>query len=141
MKKRIVITGGTGRLGNELKKVKTNYKLFFPTKKKLDILKINTVRNFLKKTRPNFVIHLAGLSRPMKEHEKNIKKSISLNIIGTANLVNACSEMKIKLIYLSTSYIYMGTKGNYKETDPLLPWNNYGWSKLGGECSDRKSVV
>jgi dTDP-4-dehydrorhamnose reductase len=135
MKKRIVITGGAGRFGNELKKVKTNYKLFFPTKKKLDILKINTVRNFLKKTRPNFVIHLAGLSRPMKEHEKNIKKSISLNIVGTANLVNVCSEMKIKLIYLSTSYIYMGTKGGYKETDPLLPWNNYGWSKLGGECS------
>jgi len=43
--------------------------------------------------------------------------------------------MKIKLIYLSTSYIYMGTKGNYKETDPLLPWNNYGWSKLGGESA------
>ena len=35
MKKGIVITGGTGRLGNELKKVKTNYKLFFPTKKNL----------------------------------------------------------------------------------------------------------
>ena len=35
MKKRIVITGGTGRLGNELKKVKVNYKLFFPTKKKI----------------------------------------------------------------------------------------------------------
>ena len=87
MKKRIVITGGTGRLGNELKKVKRNYKLFFPKRKKLDILKINTVRNFLKKARPNFVIHLAGLSRPMKEHEENIKKSISLNIIGTANLV------------------------------------------------------
>ena len=54
MKKRIVITGGTGRLGNELKKVKTNYKLFFPTKKKLDILKINTVRNFLKKNTTKF---------------------------------------------------------------------------------------
>ena len=135
MKKRIVITGGTGRFGNELKKVKTNYKLFFPTKKKLDILKINTVRNFLKKTRPNFVIHLAGLSRPMKEHDKNINKSINLNIIGTANLVSICSKLKIKLIYFSTSYVYPGKKGNYKESDALLPWNNYGWSKLGGECA------
>ena len=135
MKKRIVITGGTGRLGNELKKVKTNYKLFFPTKKKLDILKINTVRNFLKKTRPNFVIHLAGLSRPMEEHDKNINKSINLNIIGTANLVSICSKLKIKLIYFSTSYVYPGKKGNYKESDALLPWNNYGWSKLGGECA------
>jgi dTDP-4-dehydrorhamnose reductase len=135
MKKRIVITGGTGRFGNELKKVKTNYKLFFPTKKKLDILKINTIRNFLKKTRPNFVIHLAGLSRPMEEHDKNINKSINLNIIGTANLVSICSKLKIKLIYFSTSYVYPGKKGNYKESDALLPWNNYGWSKLGGECA------
>ena len=135
MKKRVVITGGTGRLGSELKKVKTNYKLFFPTKKKLDILKINTVKNFLKKIRPNFVIHLAGLSRPMKEHDKNINKSINLNIIGTANLVSICSKLKIKLIYFSTSYVYPGKKGNYKESDALLPWNNYGWSKLGGECA------
>ena len=47
----------------------------------------------------------------------------------------ACSEFNIKLIYFSTSYIYPGVRGNYKETDPLLPSNNYGWSKLGGECA------
>ena len=47
----------------------------------------------------------------------------------------ACSEYNIKIIYFSTSYIYPGNKGNYKEDDPLLPWNNYGWSKLGGECA------
>ena len=43
--------------------------------------------------------------------------------------------MKIKLVYISTGYIYPGKKGNYKESDPLMPWNNYGWSKLGGESS------
>ena len=57
------------------------------------------------------------------------------NIIGTANLVNICSKLKIKLIYFSTSYVYPGKKGNYKEHDALLPWNNYAWSKLGGECA------
>ena len=46
----------------------------------------------------------------MDIHEKNINKSISLNIIGTANLVNACSKYKIKIIYFSTSYIYPGQK-------------------------------
>lgn len=71
----------------------------------------------------------------MKIHEKNIKKSINLNIIGTCNIVNACIENKIKIIYFSTSYLYPGTKGNYKETDGLLPWCNYGWSKLGGEAA------
>jgi dTDP-4-dehydrorhamnose reductase len=71
----------------------------------------------------------------MDIHESNISKSISINVIGTANLVMACSMYKIKIIYFSTSYIYPGTRGNYREVDPLLPWNNYGWSKLGGECS------
>ena len=93
------------------------------------------MRKYLKKIRPQSVLHLAGLSRPMTEHEKNIRKSINLNIIGTANLVNICSELKIKLIYFSTSYVYPGTKGNYNESDGVLPWNNYAWSKLGGMCA------
>ena len=71
----------------------------------------------------------------MKSHEKNLAKSINLNIIGTSNLVRACSELNIKIIYFSTSYVYPGKKGNYNELDPLLPWNNYAWSKLGGECA------
>ena len=71
----------------------------------------------------------------MSIHEKKIEKSIQLNIIGTANVVLACSKFNIKVIYLSTNYIYPGKKGNYKETDAVKPWNNYGWSKLGGECA------
>ena len=78
---------------------------------------------------------MAGLSRPMKQHEEKIYKSIELNIIGTANIVKVCSRMGIKVIYLSSGYVYQGKKGNYKETDAILPWNNYGWSKLGGEAS------
>ena len=62
-------------------------------------------------------------------------KRINLNIIGTANLVSICSKNKIKIIYFSTSYIYPGKKGNYTEADSVLPWNNYGWSKLGGEAA------
>jgi len=71
----------------------------------------------------------------MKIHEKLIKKSIDLNIIGTANITKVCSDLNIKLIYFSTSYVYPGTKGNYKENESLLPKNNYSWSKLGGESS------
>ena len=76
----------------------------------------------------------------MSMHNKNIQKSIDLNIIGTANLVKICSERNIKIIFFffSTNYVYPGKKGNYKEHDALLPWNNYGWSKLGAEvcCSN-----
>ena len=132
---KIVVTGGTGRFAQSLKKIKSKYKFIYPKKTELDITKSESIRRFLKKNKPYSVLHLAGLSRPMIEHEKNIKKSISLNIIGTSNLVSVCSEFKIKIIYFSTSYVYPGKKGNYKETDPLLPWNNYAWSKLGGESA------
>ena len=133
--KKIVITGGTGRFGNILKKQKTKHKIYFPDKKELDILSEKKITEYLKKTKPNYFIHLAGLSRPMNIHEKNIKKSIDLNIIGTANVTKVCSDSNIKLIYFSTNYVYPGTNGNYKESDPLLPVNNYAWSKLGGETS------
>jgi dTDP-4-dehydrorhamnose reductase len=134
-KNRIVITGGSGRFGNELKKIKNNYSLFFPNKKKLNILKINSIKKYLKIKKPKYLIHLAGLSRPMKMHYKFLKRSIDLNIIGTANITKVCADLNIKLIYFSTSYVYPGIKGNYKEDSPLLPKNNYSWSKLGGESA------
>jgi len=134
-KNKIVITGGSGRFGSELKKVKIKYKLLFPNKHKLNILNSKTITKYLKLQKPNYLIHLAGLSRPMEIHEKHMGKSIDLNIIGTANITKACSDLGIKLIYFSTSYVYPGTKGNYKESDALLPKNNYSWSKLGGESS------
>mgnify|MGYP006152038655 CR=1 FL=1 len=133
-KNKIIVTGGKGRFGKVLKEnVGKNY--FFPSKVELNILKLNSIYTYLKKKKPRYLIHLAGLSRPMGIHEKNIKRSIQLNIIGTANIVLACSQLNIKVIYFSTSYVYPGTEGNYKETDPLLPSNNYTWSKLGGECA------
>jgi dTDP-4-dehydrorhamnose reductase len=133
--KKILVTGGDGRFACELKKVKSKYNFLYFNKKQLDICDYDSVTKVIKKYKPKILLHLAGLSRPMKIHENDINKSISLNIIGTANLVKACSQKKIKIIYFSTSYIYSGIKGNYNEGDPLLPWNNYGWSKLGGECA------
>ena len=134
-KNKIVVTGGSGRFGSKLKKVRNKYKLLFPNKQKLNILKLNSIEKYLKVNKPKYLLHLAGLSRPMKIHEKFIDKSIDLNIIGTANITKVCSELGIKLIYFSTSYVYPGVSGNYRETDPVLPKNNYSWSKLGGESS------
>jgi dTDP-4-dehydrorhamnose reductase len=134
-KNTIVVTGGTGRFAQRLKNVKCKYSFLYPSKKKLDIQNIKLIKKYLIKNKPESVLHLAGLSRPMIIHEKDIGRSINLNIIGTANLVKICSELGIKMIYFSTSYVYPGTRGNYKEKDSVLPWNNYAWSKLGGECA------
>ena len=133
--KKIVITGGTGRFGNVLKNYKTKHKVFFPDKREFDICNEKKMQKYIKKIKPKYLIHLAGLSRPMSIHDKDIHKSINLNIIGTANVTKICSINNIKLIYFSTNYVYPGNMGNYKESDPVLPVNNYAWSKLGGETS------
>tara|TARA_B100001059_G_scaffold150826_1_gene150683 strand:+ start:4461 stop:5180 length:720 start_codon:yes stop_codon:yes gene_type:complete len=132
---KILVTGSNSRFGRVLEGLKTKNKFIFKTKKELNILSTSSIAKCLKKYKPNSILHLAGLSRPMNVHEKNIIKSINLNIIGTSNIVMEASKLNIKVVYLSTSYVYPGLKGNYKEHDPVKPWNNYSWSKLGGECA------
>ena len=136
-KNRIVITGGSGRFGQVFRKNQKKYKFqfLFPNKNKLNILNLKSTKKYLSNKKPKYLIHLAGLSRPMSIHNKFISESIDKNIIGTANITKICAKLKIKLIYISTCYVYPGKKGNYSESDPLLPINNYAWSKLGGESA------
>ena len=137
MSKKILVTGADGRFAKILKKENKKLLLFFVSKKQCNILNLNSIEKIIKKIKPKILIHCAGLSRPMSIHEKNISKSIDLNIIGTANVTKICKKHNVKLIYFSTGYVYEGTKGNYKEKDPVKPFNNYGLSKLGGECAVR----
>lgn len=134
-KKNILITGKTSRFCNYLKNDLDGFNTYFTTKKNFNILNFNQMQKFLKNKNIHYILHIAGLSRPMDIHDKAINLSIDLNIVGTANIVKLCNNNNIKLIYFSTNYVYPGIKGNYKETDSLLPINNYAWSKLGGEAS------
>lgn len=133
--KKILVTGKNSRFVRFLKPELTKYKTIYPSKKIFNILNFSQMEKYLKKNKITHLIHIAGLSRPMNIHEKNIIKSIDSNIIGTANVVKCCKKNNIKLIYFSTNYVYPGIKGNYSETDNLKPINNYAWSKLGGEAS------
>ena len=133
--KKFLITGGDGRFAKQLKEKFKSKNFIFLNKKQFNILNRNQIEKKIKKYKPHAIIHLAGLSRPMIIHEKNIEKSIELNIIGTSNLVIECSKLNVKIIYFSSQYVYPGNKGNYKENSPVLPMNNYAWSKLGGESA------
>jgi dTDP-4-dehydrorhamnose reductase len=144
MIKRILVTGGNGRFSKVFKKENTLLDLKFLSKKEFNILNLKSIEKSLTKYKPKILIHTAGLSRPMQQHEKNISKSIDLNIIGTANVVKMCRKYNIKIIYFSTNYVYDCIKGNFKETDGIKPINNYGLSKMGGEASVlmyKKSLV
>ena len=83
MSKKIIITGGNSRFGQELKKSFSGKNIIYTTRKNLDILDIESIGKCLKKYKPKYLIHLASLSRPMIIHEKDIGSSIDANIIGT----------------------------------------------------------
>ncbi len=133
--KRILVTGGDGRFAKVLSKKNKKLNLFFASKKNCNILSAKSINKIIKKINPKIIFHCAALSRPMSIHEKDIIKSIDTNIIGTINIVKACKKNHIKLVYFSTGYVYNGSKGNYSELDGVRPFNNYGLSKLGGECA------
>ena len=80
MKKVILVTGGEGRFAKVLKKNNKILKLYFTTKEECNILNIKSLEKIVKKLKPKIILHCAGLSRPMHIHEKNIEKSIDLNI-------------------------------------------------------------
>lgn len=136
MKKiRILISGGEGNLSTHIQAQNREYELYAPSKKEMNIKKIEDIEKAITYFSPNYFLHCAALTRPMVIHEKDPILSIQTNIIGTANISSICIKHGLKLIYISTDYVYPGKKGNYKENDNLNPFTNYGWSKLGGECS------
>ena len=137
--KKILITGGAGRFAQHIKKIcegDENYKLLLPTKQDMDFRDLENCKRYFEEHKNDFdyVIHSGGLSSPMVRHKKYPTDSIQKNIIGTANVAVICEKYNKKMIYISTNYVYPGIEGNYTEESELKPFNNYGWSKLGGEC-------
>ena len=146
MKKRILISGGNGKLACAIKKHEgaSKYIITTPSKKRMDICDINSISKVINEVKPDYFIHAAAFTRPMKKHEEFPDKSIKANIIRTANVAIVCNSKSIKLVYISTDYVYPGTEGNYGEKSSLSPYSEcndgiskYGWSKLGGECAVR----
>jgi dTDP-4-dehydrorhamnose reductase len=133
--KKILISGGDGKFAKALIKINKKYKILTPNKRQMNILSRKSISNFISKNKIDYFIHAAAFSTPMSQHKIEINKSIETNIIGSANVALCCLNKNIKLIYISTNFVYPGKKGNHKENDYLMPVNEYGWSKLGGECA------
>lgn len=132
--KQLVVTGGSGLLGSQLQKLYPH--AFYPTSKQFDVRKFEQMKSFLKGKKITTFFHAAAFTSPPKVDKEPIK-ALEVNIMGTANIVKLCIVYKIKLIYMSTDYVFKGDKGNYKEDDLVYPVNKYAWSKLGGECAVR----
>ena len=135
---RVLLTGGTGKLGQAIVSSGVFPSLLAPTREEMDITDQQSVRSFFSSNEFDVIIHCAALAR-MGECESSPFRAVQANIVGTSNLVNACLEKKWKgrFVYISTDGVYAGTKGRYSEEDVAVPYNVYGWTKLGGECAVR----
>lgn len=129
---KILLIGGSGTLGTELRKL--NADIIAPVRDECDIEFYGDLECTISEHRPDVVINAAAII-DNRTIEHNALKTINVNIIGSANVAAICAEYGIRYVYISTDYIYKGDRGNYKETDEILPFNKYAWSKLGGECS------
>ena len=136
--KKILLIGGSGQLGSMLVSSKLFKKIYFPSKKKLNILNNKKIRKILTTGKFQIIINCAALAR-MRECENNISKAIDVNVSGTLNLVkeiikyNKSNKKNLRLIHISTDAVYPSQKGGYSEKSPLGPYNVYGWTKLASE--------
>ena len=135
------ITGGAGQLGydliKELKKRKQDDYLA-PTIEELDITDLEALRKVVKDYNPDVIYHLAAYTAVDKA-EENKDLCYQINVVGTENIVSVAKEVKAKVIYISTDYIFQGNKdGIYEVLDEANPINYYGYTKFLGEEEVKK---
>jgi len=128
----VLITGGTGALGVELKKIFPTS--LAPTHEELDISNKNAVTDYIKNHDIDTIIHTAALTK-IRLCEENKDLAWKTNVDGTKNLVDAVLELKkdIYFIYVSTACVFDGHNGMYKESSIPYPENFYALTKLISE--------
>ena len=134
----ILVTGGDGQRGSELKVASRNfygYDFFFTDINTLDLTNVQQSEEFIKGTKPDWIINCAAYNFVDKA-ESEPEMAFKLNGTAVRNITDAIKESECKLIHISTDYVYDG-KSNvpYNEMSIPNPLSAYGRSKLAGERS------
>lgn len=136
-RKKIIVTGGYGQLGQCLQKLQDQYTLNFDfqflTSSDLDITNLDDVETFFAEAKPDFCINSAAYTA-VDLAEKEEEKAYAVNSIGVENLAVACKKVQATLIHVSTDYVFDGeTNVSYDEDNFTNPIGVYGNSKREGE--------
>ena len=127
----ILLTGGSGRLGSELRALIPD--IIAPTSAELDLTHASSIYEALQTHQPEVVVHTAAYT-DVKGAETEKNACWQVNVKGTRNLVQALSGTDTTLVHISTDYVFYGDTGNYREDDPVGPVRNYyALSKLVAE--------
>lgn len=131
-----LITGAEGQLGYDIikeleKRGENNY--FAPTIKEMDITKKDIVDEVISSYEPDVIFHCAAYTAVDKAEEDK-ESCYNINVTGTKNIVEASKKIDAKVVYISTDYVFDGTKEDpYNTNDKTNPINYYGYTKLEGE--------
>jgi dTDP-4-dehydrorhamnose reductase len=130
-----LVTGGHGRLGNELCPL---IDCIAPTHAEMDILDPAAIEKYINDPSIGAVIHLAAVSNRAKA-EADTMQSYLINVHGTANVARAAQKAGKKIFYISTEIVFQGSAGNYRETDKPNPKDWYAFTKYAGELEVQHS--
>ena len=132
---KVLITGVKGQLGYDvLERLKTlNIDCIGVDKEDFDLTDESKTKDFIIQYKPDVVIHCAAYTAVDKaEDEKEVCYAVNVN--GTKYIAEACKELNAKMVYISTDYVFDGTKeGLYDIMDRPNPINYYGYTKYLGE--------
>jgi dTDP-4-dehydrorhamnose reductase len=134
---KVLVTGATGQLGYDIIKElkKRNIDAVGIGSKDCDITVKNAVFQTIENVRPNTIIHCAGYTE-VDNAEIEIDKCNLINVEGTKNIALACKRYDIKLLYVSTDYVFSGDGTEpWKPDDERKPVSQYGKSKHQGELA------
>jgi len=136
MKKTILITGANGQLGTDLVHLvdSSSYEVVAFTKQGLDITDYSVVDETIQRIKPDWILHAAAYTNVEAAEDEGKEMNWLVNATGTENVAKAAKQAGAKMIYVSTDYVFDGTKTTeYEVTDQVNPLNEYGKAKLAGE--------
>ncbi|QBX94997.1 dTDP-4-dehydrorhamnose reductase [Lactiplantibacillus plantarum] len=139
---KVMIVGANGQLGHELQRLLNEQEIAFDalTEKELDITDLDAVKAKIAELQPAVLYDCAAYTAVDKAEDEGKALNWLVNVDGTKNLAQVAAEQGVKLVYVSTDYIFDGTnKGEYLEDDPANPKNEYGRAKWAGEEAVRHS--
>ena len=133
---KVLVTGGQGQLGLCLKYLKNKHsllKFYFLKKNILDITNYQSLLKYTKKNDLDYIVNCAAYTLVDKAEDES-DKAKAINVLGIGNLVKISELQKIKLIHISTDYVFNGLgQEELKEDHKPDPLGVYGKTKLEGE--------
>jgi len=133
----VLVTGSNGQLGSSLNHLvdqnKTDYRFVFLTREQLDLTNFQNVRSFIEKNQFDVIINCAAYTAVDKSEVEKEQANL-VNHLSVENIAEIARDNCIKLIHISTDYVFDGLKLKpYTEKDNTSPKNVYGKTKLDGE--------